>query len=117
MAAVVLALALSGCGLVEEVDPVAVCEEEADVNGPDFRVAGSFLTTVTTVRDLIPDAGPDAWRELPDEAPAVLCYLDGPVPQAPPDGEPFDRSVVAVAGDHAQLIIAGYREELRVRAP
>ena len=116
-AAVAAALAMSACGLVEEIDPVAVCTEEADANGRDFRVVGSFATTVATLRGMTPDRGPDDWRELPGEAPAALCYLDGPVPHAPPDGAPFDRMVVAVAGGHAEMLIAGYRDEIAIRAP
>jgi hypothetical protein len=116
-AVLVVALVLSACALVDEVDPVVVCQEQADAAEPHRLVVGSFATTVTTVRGLMPGGEPEGWPELRGEGPAVLCYLDGPLPQGPPGGEPFDRAVIAVAGDDAQLIIAGYRDELEVRAP
>jgi hypothetical protein len=109
-------LALAGCGLLA-MDPAAVCAEQARENGPDFSVAGSFATTVSKVRGLTPGAAPARWSELAEEAPAVVCYLDGPVPKAPPGGDPYDRAVIAVAGEHAELIIAGYRDQLPVEAP
>ncbi len=113
-------LTLTGCGLLGEMDPAAVCAEQARENGPDFRVVGSFATTVSKVRGLTPGAAgapPSRWPELADESPAVVCYLDGSVPKAPPDGEPYDRAVIAVAGEHAELIIAGYGDQLPVVAP
>jgi hypothetical protein len=110
-------LALAGCGQLGGTDPAAVCAEQARENGPDFRVVGSFATTVSKVRGLTPGAAPARWPELVDEAPAVVCYLDGSVPKAPPGGEPYDRAVIAVAGEHAELIIAGYRDQLPVEAP
>jgi hypothetical protein len=103
--------------LAEEIEAVQVCAEQAEVNGPDFRVAGSFATTVSTVRDLTSGAAPGRWPQLSAEMPAVICYLDGPVPEAPPGVEPFDRAVIAVAGGHAELIIAGYRDEIEIQAP
>lgn len=110
-------LALAACGLLGGMDSAAVCAEQAREHGPDLRVVGSFATTVSEVRGLTPGAAPARWPELADELPAVVCYLDGPVPKAPPGGEPYDRAVVAVAGEYAELIIAGYRDQLPVEAP
>ncbi len=110
-------LALAGCGLTGGMDPAAVCAEQARENGPDFVVVGSYATTVSKVRGLTPGAAPARWPELVDESPAVVCYLDGSVPKAPPGGEPYDRAVIAVAGEHAELIIFGYRDQLPVEAP
>jgi hypothetical protein len=98
-------------------DPVAVCAEQARAYGPAFEVAGSFATTVREVRDLTPGVEPARWPELADETPSVVCFLDGSVPKSPPGGEPFDRALVRVAGEHAELIIAGYRDQLIVEAP
>jgi len=110
-------LALAGCSLTGGLDPVAICAEQARENGPDFGVVVSFATTVSKVRGLTPGAAPARWPELVDESPAVVCYLDGSFPKAPPGGEPYERAVIAFAGEHAELIIAGYRDQLRVEAP
>ncbi|HEX7197593.1 MAG TPA: hypothetical protein VF364_12265 [Candidatus Limnocylindria bacterium] len=78
---------------------------------------GSFATTVGKVRGLTAGAAPARWPELADESPAVVCYLDGSVLKAPPGGDPYERAVIAVAGEQAELIIAGYRDQIPVRAP
>jgi hypothetical protein len=110
-------LALAGCGWIRGADPVAVCAAQAHDNGPDVRVVGAFATTVSKVRELTPGIAPARWPDLPGESAAVVCFLDGAVPKAPPGGEPYDRAVIAVSGEHAELIIAGHREHLPVAPP
>jgi hypothetical protein len=78
---------------------------------------GSFATTVGNIRSLEPAVTPVRWPELTPDEEAVLCYLDGPVPKSLPDGDPFDRAVIAVAPGHSELIMAGYQDRLPVRAP
>jgi hypothetical protein len=110
-------LVLAGCGLFGSVVPDAVCAEQAREKGPEFHVVGAFATTVREVRGMTPGAAPVRWPELADDAPAIVCFIDGQIPKSPPGGEPYDRSVTAVAGEHAELIIAGYRDQLPVKAP
>lgn len=53
----------------------------------------------------------------------MLCYIDGQIAKAPPLGpsgevpEPFDRAAVAIIDGKAELVVAGYRDQLPVRAP
>ena len=116
--AALAALVVTGCAPLPAPEPVAVCREQARVYGEDFRVAGSFATTVGRLRSISPmEPEPELWPELSNDAPAVACYLDGSVPGAPPGGDPYDRALVGVSGEHADLILAGYREELTVEAP
>ena len=110
-------LVLTGCGVLGGMDPVTVCAEQARENGPDFRVVGAFATTVSEVRDMTPGAVPARWPELAGESAAVVCYIDGSVPKAPPGDDPYDRAVIVVAGEHAELVIAGYHDQLPVEAP
>jgi hypothetical protein len=88
------------------------------------RVAGTFDTTVAGLRRLEPlEASPDKWPALAPDYPAVLCYIDGQVALAPPPdasgnvAEPFNRAVVAVVDGTSELVLAGYRDQLPVRAP
>ena len=122
--ALALTLALTGCALLFGPDAATACADQARLFGPDFGVAGSFNTTVGQIRGLSP-AGvePIRWPELSKDTPAVLCYLDGPVAKGPPpppnDPIPpsFDRAVIGMAGSHADMIVAGYRAQITVRAP
>lgn len=118
MKAAILALALafvaSGCRTDQSA---ATCADQARLHGPEFTVAGAVATTVAKVRDLQPQMQPPRWPELTPESAAVLCYLDGPFGDAPGGGEPYDRGVVAVAGEHADLVILGYRSGLPVPTP
>lgn len=93
---------------------------------PDYSgtVVGSFNTTVGSVRALEPRAAqPQRWPDLAPDHAAVLCYIDGEIAKAPPPGpngevsEPFDRAVIAIVDGHSELIIAGYRDLLPIRAP
>jgi len=62
---------------------------------------------------------PAGWDGLPEDTPAAACYLDGPVPKAPPpamDGtvQPsFDRRlVIATEGAASFMVSAGYRDNM-----
>jgi hypothetical protein len=87
---------------------------------PDWSgvAVGSFPTTLGRVRRLGPlRATPDRWQGLPDETAAIVCYIDGSVPKAPPGGPPYDRAVIAVVGGRADLVLAGYRSRMPVETP
>jgi len=104
-----LSVALVGCS----PDPsVATCERQAQQYGAAVTVAASRSTTVQAVRDLQPNLQPARWPELAAESLAALCYLDGPFGDAPGGGPPYDRAVVAVAGEQADMIILGYADEM-----
>lgn len=122
--ATALALALTGCGLLFGPDAASDCADQARIYGPEFRVVGSFSTNVGHIRGLSPEAvEPIRWPELSNNASAVLCYLDGPVAKGPPPvlngpiPPSFDRVVIGIAGGHADMILAGYRAQIVVRAP
>jgi hypothetical protein len=91
-----------------------------DSYGPDAKVAGAFRTTVGEIRSLVPMTGSTGpLGTTPSTEEATLCYVDGAVPKAPPPGggEPFDRAVLAVVAGRAELIMAGYRDQVPVRVP
>lgn len=107
-AGVVLVLALAGCGsdpaatasssVTAGGSPDALCEIAAEQRGG--TVASAFPTKVREVRAYMDDphgvavdtaaprpgayAYPTGWDGLGDEAPAAVCYLDGPVAKGPP---------------------------------
>jgi hypothetical protein len=96
----------------------------AAARGYSGTVVGAFDTSVGAIRGLAPRAGePSRWPRLADDHPAVLCYIDAVIakaPPPPPDGpppEPYDRVVVGIVDGNGEMIIAGYREQLPVRAP
>ncbi len=93
------------------------CATVAADRGPEFVVVAAYETTVDRVRAIQADVTPVRWPELAGDTPAVLCYIDGFVPKAPPGGEPHDRSVIGVAGTHVDLIMSGYSDRLEIRAP
>lgn len=115
----VMMLVVSTCGVASRSpDPSAVCSDQARKYGPSFTVAGAFSTTVARLEDFLPGSSPViAQWQLPADTPAVLCYLDGPIPKAPSGGRPMDREVVVVAGEHTELVMGGYQDQLPVRAP
>src|ERR1700693_4718150 len=95
-----LAFSLSAC----VPNASAACATQSTDMGPDFRVAGSFATTVARVRGLLPAESQMIPLGIPGETSASLCYLDGPVSHgAPPVNgvvQPsFDRAAVVVVGD------------------
>ena len=96
-----------------------VCGQQAVEFGPTFTVAGAFDSRVSALREMrgpvVTD--PDLWPDMPDDSPAILCFLDGPVPKAPPGGEQFNRAVVGVVGDEAILVVAGYQDSIPVGEP
>jgi hypothetical protein len=80
-------------------------------------VVGSFDTVLGRVRMLGPlPAEPDRWPGKPDSYPAALCYIDGEIPHAPPQADPFDRVLVSVVDNQPLVIAAGYRRNLPIRA-
>jgi hypothetical protein len=74
-------------------------------------VAGAFETTLGRVRE---EAAADHWGDLPDSATAILCYIDGSIPKAPPGGRPFDRVVVAIVDGRLEMLMAGYRSAIPI---
>jgi len=123
VAVLVLGTTTAGCDLVGLSRPAAeLCAGVAgDYSG---SVVGSFNTTVGRVRALEPRAGqPPRWPEHGADHPAVRCYIDGEIAKAPPPGpngevsKPFDRAVVAIVDGQSELVIAGYRDKLPVKAP
>jgi len=112
---IIFAPALAGCQLFRPT-AAEVCEGEAPAY--EGEVVGAFDTTVGAIRGLEPrDVEPARWPNLSDGHPAVLCYIDGQIAKSPPGGEPFDRAVIAVVDEQADMIAAGYRARLPIRAP
>lgn len=119
-AGLILTLLLaSSCDLLGvRVSANQACAEQAKEFGPAFTVAGAFDTRVDALRDMQPLAAePELWPRSPGDSPAIVCFLDGPVPKAPPGGEQFDRAVVGVVDDDAVLVVAGYQDTIPIRSP
>lgn len=106
-----LVIALAGCQ-----SSAAACAPWATLY--QGNVAASFTTDVGSIRRLfdLPN-GRDRWPGVGDDRRAVLCYVDGGIPKAPPAGKPFDRAVIAIVDGHGELILAGYRDSLPIREP
>jgi hypothetical protein len=117
--ALVVCLAAGCNGLIDLRSAEQVCAEQAEASGPTFSVAGAFATNVGALRELGDDADaqPELWHGTPSDTRAVICYLDGPVPKAPPGGEPFDRAVVGIVGGEAVLLVAGYQDTIKIETP
>jgi hypothetical protein len=126
IAALALALALltlAACGLPGVPDRAAdACIEAA--RGYSGAVVASFSTTVGAIRALEPRAvEPGRWPDLAPDHAAILCYIDATIAKGPPpalDGkirDPYDRVVVGVVDGKPDMITAGYRDQLHVRAP
>lgn len=116
----------AGCGLLTDgVVPSAAaqCQAAAQKQGPDFTVSGAFATTVERARSIQgPGGDPPLWPDVDGGDPAVVCYLDGFVPKAPPpvDGQAarsFDRAIVAIVNGEQTPLVAGYQDRLPVRPP
>lgn len=110
-----------------------LCGEVAALWGGE--VAAAFDVTVQNVRDYMSDphgAGddptaprpgayryPEGWDDKRPADAAAVCYLDGPIPKAPPPGDdgtalpPFDRRLV-IAADQAEpfMVSAGYQDTM-----
>ena len=101
-----------------------VCGAVALENGLDFRVVGSFATTVGAIRARITTpVSPAPWPSLSAGHAAVLCYIDGPIPKGPPPDAngsvppSYDRGVWVVIDGESGPFQAGYRDHLPVVAP
>jgi hypothetical protein len=120
MVAALILLGAASCG-VDRLpgDAERQCLEQAEAFGPELTVAGAFDTNVEALRGFTDnfDPKPGLWPELPNDSHAVICFLDGRVPRAPPGGEPYNRAVVGIAGEDALLLVAGYRDTIRVTRP
>ncbi len=97
--------------------PEEACAEEASaING---KVVGAFGTTVGAIRHF--EAAPldqQRWPTLADGYPAALCFIDGDISMVLGGGDNgFDRAVIGVADGDGQMVIAGFRDQLPVRAP
>jgi hypothetical protein len=133
---VAAALAVTGCVAVSSGTgrPVATTVQSAAPTADPCAasaaayngvVAGSFVTTAGAIRRLEPlHIEPELFTGLPDSHPAMLCYIDGQIPKAPPPPltsgtipPSFDRAVIAVIDGQSDFIIAGYRDNLPVVAP
>lgn len=86
-------------------------------------VVGSFNTTVGAIRSLDGLAEPARWPDIAPDGPAVLCFIDAEIAKGPPPGpngeirDPFDRIVIGVVDGKGEMIMAGYRDQLPVKAP
>jgi hypothetical protein len=92
--------------------------------GADYRVVGSFATTVGASRALQAfPVSPAPWPTLSAGHAAVLCYIDGQIPKGPPPDAngsvppSFDRGIYAVVDGVSSLVEAGYRDHLPIIAP
>ena len=90
-------------------DAADVCADVA----PEWSgtVMAALETTLGRVREV---AATDHWGNLPDSATAILCYIDGSIPKAPPGGRSFDRVVVAIVDGRLEMLIAGYRSAIPI---
>jgi hypothetical protein len=106
-----LALIASGCTTDQSL---ATCQRQAKTYGQAVTVAGAVSANVQAVRDLQPNLQPPRWPELAADSQAYICYLNGPFGDAPGGGQPYDRAVVAVAADQADIVILGYADEMPI---
>lgn len=122
-AGVLLASVVTGCLQNTPTSPTLptmaaakACLSQAQVF--DGEVVAAFNSTLGRIRVLGgPSVEPPRWSSIRNDQPAVLCYIDAAIAKAPPGQPPFDRILVAVVADQGELIAAGYRDELIVRAP
>lgn len=119
--AIVAMLIAAGCDVFGLAAGNPCAAVAADYSG---TVVGTFGTTVGAIRSLAPlPQDPIRWPALAADHPAILCYIDGMIPKAPPPGpngeirDPFDRLVIAIVDEEAELIMAGYQDNLPARAP
>lgn len=120
-----LCLALTGCGFLPPTAADRCAQAAIAYSGAeDPVVVGSFDTTVGAIRNLEPlDVQPQRWPDRQPSYPATLCYIDAAIPMAPPPplngppAKPFNRVLVAIVDGQSEMIVAGYREQLPVKAP
>lgn len=118
------ALTLAFVSLAACLAPSAAYTCEVSAREYAGTVVGAFNTTVGAIRALEPlPAEPARWPNLAPDRPAVLCYIDAQIAKGPPPGpngeirEPFDRVVIGVVDGKAELVMAGYRDQLPALAP
>lgn len=111
-AKVCCALVLAGATLGCQSGVETVCDELASERGG--VTVGGYATTLRGVRQAYPA---QAWPGLTEHSAAIVCFIDGPVPKAPPAGagEPFDRAVFVVINGSALMVAAGYQTSLPIR--
>ena len=120
-AGLLIGLVAASCQAPLVVSPAAaVCADEASAYAG--TVGGAFVTTVGYIRDLMPRPDvPPRWPNLDASYPAVLCYIDGQIPisviERDPDHPTGDRVVIGVLDGDSDVIMAGYRELIPIRAP
>ena len=97
--------------------PEKACAEEA--SAIDGTVVGAFATTVGAIRRFeAAPIGQQRWPKLADGYPAALCYIDGDIRRAVGGGDnAFDRAAIGVVDGDGQVVVAGFRDRLPVRAP
>jgi hypothetical protein len=109
---------VAGCD-VTRVQMSAAERCAAEAAAYDGKVAGAFDTTIGAIRRF--EAAPvdqQRWRGVPDVHPAVLCFIDGDIAEALGGGDAaFDRAVVGVVDGGSQLVMAGFQDQIPVRAP
>jgi len=98
------------------------CNRAAADWGPDFETVGAFETTAGRIRLVLPSSVGLLPPEVPDDATAFVCYVDGDFPKAPaPDGDRvfpnYDRGLIVMSGDVIVLVQAAYRNEMPIRNP
>lgn len=129
-AIIVVGLFVAGACQAIPGSAAQVCAAQAQ--GYDGTVAGAFQTTVGAIRGLDPRQNVDRpglspepirWTGLAADHAAVICFIDADIPkgEAPAANgqsqDAFDRVVVAVVDGVAEVVEAGDRENIDVRAP
>jgi hypothetical protein len=110
--------ALAGCGIGPEyTEEGEICVGVATAY--DGSAGPAYATTVGGVRQLTLAAEGEGTQfdGLPDDAPAVLCYIDAVLELPPAGTAPRDRAVVAVVDGQQFVIRTGYRDDLPVEEP
>lgn len=115
--ALIMAGGVAGCDTARlQLSAAEQCAPEAAVY--DGVVSGAFDTTVGATRRF--EAGPadqQGWPGLPDAYPAIMCYIDGDIAKALGGGDAAFNHVVGVVNGAGQMVMAGFKDRLPVRAP
>ena len=98
------------------------CGAAAAQWGSGITIVGVFASTAGRIREAVSSSGGVIPQPVSDDAPAVLCYLDGEFPKAPPPDGPvvhpnYDRAMVVVVGDFVGVLQLGYKATLEIRDP
>ncbi|MEO8469048.1 MAG: hypothetical protein ABI573_05210 [Chloroflexota bacterium] len=129
-----LVLTLAACGTVTpSAPPDEICASQARDQGGSL--AAAFATNVGAVIRLAVahetaevaaqrphQPLPRNFTGLSPDGAATLCYIDGvsigfPFPSGEPAPRPWDRVAVVVVDGTADVVMAGYREQLPIQAP